>query len=958
MRTTRLVALIVLLGCAATGAALAAPPVIERVDVERVRIARNEAPRLEEAMVRVRVRDADGAADIASVTITRPWFDEYAIAPGASGAAQWTQEGPLTVQVALRDPWAAEGTYSIVVTDLEGGSDSLDAPSASLIPDSSAGCGVGFYGGSTTTETTPTITWHSNLVGATATVKVSQLSGGLIWQYQPPGGSSTASVRYNADGTATIPQLAAGSAYLLEVEDRLCVDAGVADPRVYLWQVAQLSRTFAVCSSQPTVVSVRVDRRVETVDTGWRFRSEKAAVIAGDADGIYDLASFSVTDPAGRTATTRGFSQYGEYGMKGTCEFPETIEPPAPGQYTVVATDQAGHTGTMTFSIEAQPPGLDVVAPAMDSVISEVQPTFRWSDESGSEITSLWLVEEGGTFVWAHRVIGRQEAAFNFDGTALQAELQPGYTYLWTMGSWAEQATNDVRATAAADQLTWGRFTVEGAAQISPELAGKLAYGAYSSWNDPGLTRVYGPDAGLPEWLGPVGAEHVDWSPDGTRVVLTNGGLLQVYTPSASEVTEIAGQEGWDCRWSPDGQRVVYSRESLIGSAREIWVSQADGANAHQVVLDLYGGARFPTWSPDGRWIAYRRNASSPGIGLWLVQPDGSDDHPLTASGVIGHPGYQVDWLNEAGWSPDGVRLVMAFSAAAPAMPALSGIGVISRDGGMVKPVFLPPDGVVCCAAPQSPQWSPDGTRIVFSSGHHLDPDPRWASGRFEPGVELWIINADGSGQPTRLTYDNSYNNYVSWWAPPIFSDVVRGFWAISAISACHEAGIVGGYPDGTYRPAVAVTRDQMATYISRALAGGDEYVPTGSAQATFPDVLADHWAYRYVEYASANHVVAGYPDGLYHPADVVDRGQMAVLVARAIAEPTGDDGLVAFTPPATPSFPDVPADFWAYKYVEYIAQESIGVTQGYPDGGYHPEYPCTRDQMAMYVAQAFKLPV
>jgi hypothetical protein len=66
----------------------------------------------------------------------------------------------------------------------------------------------------------------------------------------------------------------------------------------------------------------------------------------------------------------------------------------------------------------------------------------------------------------------------------------------------------------------------------------------------------------------------------------------------------------------------------------------------------------------------------------------------------------------------------------------------------------------------------------------------------------------------------------------------------------------------------------------------------------------------------------------------------------------------VAFTPPATPSFPDVPADFWAYKYVEYIAQESIGVTQGYPDGGYHPEYPCTRDQMAMYVAQAFKLPV
>jgi hypothetical protein len=51
-----------------------------------------------------------------------------------------------------------------------------------------------------------------------------------------------------------------------------------------------------------------------------------------------------------------------------------------------------------------------------------------------------------------------------------------------------------------------------------------------------------------------------------------------------------------------------------------------------------------------------------------------------------------------------------------------------------------------------------------------------------------------------------------------------------------------------------------------------------------------------------------------------------------------------------------VPADFWAYTYVEYIAQPTIAVTQGYPDGNYHPEYTCTRDQMAVYVTRAFKL--
>jgi hypothetical protein len=43
---------------------------------------------------------------------------------------------------------------------------------------------------------------------------------------------------------------------------------------------------------------------------------------------------------------------------------------------------------------------------------------------------------------------------------------------------------------------------------------------------------------------------------------------------------------------------------------------------------------------------------------------------------------------------------------------------------------------------------------------------------------------------------------------------------------------------------------------------------------------------------------------------------------------------------------------------VEYIAQPGVGVTQGYPDGDYHPEYICTRDQMAVYIQRAFKLPV
>jgi len=192
------------------------------------------------------------------------------------------------------------------------------------------------------------------------------------------------------------------------------------------------------------------------------------------------------------------------------------------------------------------------------------------------------------------------------------------------------------------------------------------------------------------------------------------------------------------------------------------------------------------------------------------------------------------------------------------------------------------------------------------------------------------------------------------------FSDVTSStsdpYWALWEIEAVYAAGVVQGYSDGTYHPTDPVTRDQMAVYISRALAGGDAAVPPGPSAATFSDVPTGYWAFKYVEYAVSEDVVKGYDDGTYKPADQVDRGQMAVFVARAIATPTDGADLVNYTPPTTATFSDVPTSFWAYKYVEYIAQPSIGVTQGYPDGLYHPEYVCTRDQMAVYVARAFKL--
>jgi len=189
----------------------------------------------------------------------------------------------------------------------------------------------------------------------------------------------------------------------------------------------------------------------------------------------------------------------------------------------------------------------------------------------------------------------------------------------------------------------------------------------------------------------------------------------------------------------------------------------------------------------------------------------------------------------------------------------------------------------------------------------------------------------------------------------PTFRDVPSSYWAMGQIEACASAGIVGGYDDATYRPTLPVTRDQVAVFVSRALCGGDEYVPAGPPVPTFPDVPTDHWAYKYVECAAANHIVGGYEDG-YRPGDIVDRAQMAVFVARSMVTPHGDEGLASYTPPATPTFADVPTGFWSYKYIEYIASQ--GVAGGYENSEYRPGIAVTRDQMAVYVQRAFGLPM
>jgi len=248
--------------------------------------------------------------------------------------------------------------------------------------------------------------------------------------------------------------------------------------------------------------------------------------------------------------------------------------------------------------------------------------------------------------------------------------------------------------------------------------------------------------------------------------------------------------------------------------------------------------------------------------------------------------------------------------------------------------------------------WSDGGAGGSFSPSASVQ-NPTYLAPDSTGGADLLVTLTVAATCPVATSRDSAVVT-VTPPAPPTFYDLPPDYWALSYIRACAAAGIVGGYDDGTYRPTVPVTRDQMAVFVSRALAGGDAAVPSGPAQPTFPDVPTGFWAYRYVEYAAANSIVGGYPGGNYRPALVVDRGQMAVFIARAVVVPTGETGLDGYTPPADPTFRDAKPDYWAYKYIEYIA--SRGIVTGYDNGTYRPLVACTRDQMAVFIARAFDL--
>lgn len=166
------------------------------------------------------------------------------------------------------------------------------------------------------------------------------------------------------------------------------------------------------------------------------------------------------------------------------------------------------------------------------------------------------------------------------------------------------------------------------------------------------------------------------------------------------------------------------------------------------------------------------------------------------------------------------------------------------------------------------------------------------------------------------------------------FSDI-HDHWAESYINKAVSAGVVKGYPDGTFCPDKSVTRAEFTSMVNKALGN------TGSTSVSFSDVPYNEWYYNDIAKGISATFVGGYDDNTFRPNNAVTREEAAAMISRFV--PTyGTTGSVS-------SFKDKSSiSSWATDAVSKIYGK--GYMGAYDDGKYHPQDSLTRAMTAKII--------
>jgi TolB protein len=244
----------------------------------------------------------------------------------------------------------------------------------------------------------------------------------------------------------------------------------------------------------------------------------------------------------------------------------------------------------------------------------------------------------------------------------------------------------------------------------------------------------------------------------------TTAGAAPAPTPRSPEfVTANAGWmyvgdrrvvQGAQPSWSPDGRRIAYVRNG------EVRVVDATGRNARRLTRNepgLHWPANTPAWSPDGKRIAFSGTRD-----VFTISATGGKPSNLTRA--------QESWRGNftPSYSPDGQTLAFARSTDA----FNSDIFLMDVNGRHLRRLTTSQGTHDTQGEEAMPEFSPDGKTIVFMSNRDGD-------------LELYSIGVDGSDE-RRLTRTRAGETF-----PRFRPDGERLVYA-------HNGKIASMSPDGT----------------------------------------------------------------------------------------------------------------------------------------------------------------
>jgi len=270
------------------------------------------------------------------------------------------------------------------------------------------------------------------------------------------------------------------------------------------------------------------------------------------------------------------------------------------------------------------------------------------------------------------------------------------------------------------------------------------------------------PDAQRVAWVESVPEANGMASPNSAIYVadLSSGSLSRRRITAANDGEAYREQ---NIAWSPDSRQLVFFSNAQSPDQMQLYIAGATGGTARRLT-SLTGSLDAPSWSPDGKTIAFLFIENAPRL-------PGPLEPMLAPSGVVGSKVFEqrltcVDaaaggthqisppdlYVYEYDWSPDGKKFVMtAAHGAGDANWYVAEMYSADATSGETRVLYNPRQQIAV------PRWSPDGQTIAFIGGLMSDEG--------SIGGDVYLLPATG-GEPRNLT--RGLDASASWmtWRP------------------------------------------------------------------------------------------------------------------------------------------------------------------------------------------------